>query len=175
VKYICKIVPVLIICSLTSGLAHCDATASYDVYHGMSDASAAVSFGKDLLAVADDENNILRVYKTNHTSRPVYSFDLTSFISPAPDHPEADIEGAAMVGDRVYWITSHGRDKSGRMRQSRYRFFATSVNEPNDCITIAPIGTPCSSLIHEMIKSKTTQFLPLKSITRLDAEKLEKR
>jgi hypothetical protein len=174
-KYICKIVSVLIICGLASELIYGDTTGSYNVYHGMSDASAAVSFGKNLFAVADDENNVLRVYKIDHTSRPVYSFDLTSLISPAPDYPEADIEGAAMVGNRAYWITSHGRSRSGQMRESRYRFFATSVNVSNDGITIAPVGIPCSSLIHEMIKSQTTRFLPLKTITRLDVEKLKKK
>ncbi len=174
-KYICKIVSVLIICSLASGLIHGDTTGSYDVYHGMSDASAAVSFGKNLLAVADDENNVLRVYKIDHTLRPIYSFDLTSFISPAPDYPEADIEGATVVGNRAYWITSHGRSRSGQIRESRYRFFATSVNVSSDGVTITPFGIPCSTLIHEMIKSKTTQFLPLNSVTRLDAEKLKKK
>jgi len=32
------------------------------VYNGASDASAAVAVGDDMFVVADDENNILRVY-----------------------------------------------------------------------------------------------------------------
>ena len=34
--------------------------------------------------------------------------------------PEADIEGATRVQDRVYWITSHGANNDGEVRPSRH-------------------------------------------------------
>lgn len=139
------------------------------VYYGSSDASAAVSLSKDLFVVADDENNVLRVYKAGHSSLPVYSYDLTEFLEASPDRPEADIEGAAMVGDVVYWISSHGRNKDGKMRPGRYRFFATSVKVKDSSISIKPVGVVCKSLIHEMIKSGATQKLGLDDVTQLGA------
>ena len=42
------------------------------VYRGASDASAAVAVGEDMFAMADDEDNILRVYKIAG-GEPVYS------------------------------------------------------------------------------------------------------
>ena len=169
-----KIILFLIICGAMSIVVHGGTNEPYIVYRGTSDASAAVALRNDLFVVADDENNVLRVYKTNRTSQPISSFDLTSFIVDAPNHPEADIEGATIVGDRIYWITSHGRNRDGKMRQNRYRFFATSVKVENDSVTLAPVGIPCSTLIHEMIKSEITQNLQLDTVTRFDAKKLKK-
>ena len=42
-------------------------------------------------------------------------------------HPESDIEACTRVGDIIYWITSHGRSKKGKWRNSRYRLFATEI------------------------------------------------
>jgi hypothetical protein len=153
---------------------HADAPRTNLVYYGTSDASAAVALGEDMFVVADDENHVLRIYKTN-ISRPISSFDLTSFIVADPNYPEADIEGATMVGDRIYWITSHGRNKDGKMRQNRYWFFATSVKVVNDNVILTPVGIPCSTLIHEMVKSATTQHLQLDSVTRFDEKELNKK
>ena len=97
-------------------------------YHGTSDASAATFITEDTFVLADDENNALRIYSTHKPDRPLSSHDMSSFLAVAPDHPEADIEAAAMVGDRIYWITSHGRNRDGKLRPNRYRFFATEIH-----------------------------------------------
>ena len=98
------------------------------VYRGTSDASTAVSIGRDMFIVADDENNILRIYKTTKGGLPLFSFGLTKFLDVEPEHPEVDIEGATIIGERVYWISSHGRNKDGKVRPNRFRFFATMIN-----------------------------------------------
>lgn len=154
---------------------HGEISSSYVVFHGMSDASAAAAVRSDLFVAADDENNVLRIYKTDDPSQPISSFDLTSFIATDPNYPEADIEGATMVGDRIYWITSHGRNNDGKMRQSRYRFFCTSVKVENDSVILTPVGYPCSNLVHEMIKSEAAQYLQLDRAIRFDAKNLKKK
>jgi hypothetical protein len=143
-------------------------------YRGMSDASAAAAVDEETFIVADDENNILRVYKIKGSRFPVYQFDLTRFLKIAPEHPEADIEGAAMIGDTIYWISSHGRNKDGKMRPNRYRFFATSVRIENGNITIRPVGIPCRTLIHSLVKSHPARQLGLGRATRFDSSKLSK-
>jgi hypothetical protein len=144
------------------------------IYRGTSDTSAAVAVSEKMFIVADDENNILRVYKTGVSSLPVFSYDLTRFLGIESEHPEADIEGATMIGDRIYWITSHGRNKDGKIRPNRYRFFATSVKVQNDNVTIHPEGIPCRTLIHSLIKSADSVRLELKRATRFDAVNLTK-
>jgi len=78
------------------------------VFRRASDASAAVAIAKDMFIVADDENNVLRVYRTGEAGSPVFSYDLTGFLGIDPEHPEADIEGTTKIGSRIYWIASHG-------------------------------------------------------------------
>jgi hypothetical protein len=136
------------------------------VYHGASDASAAVAISEDMFIVADDENNTLRVYKTTKGGLPLLSYDMTEFLDIEPEHPEADIEGATMIGRRIYWITSHGRNKDGKMRPNRYRFFATNIKTENGNVIINPVGKPCKILIHDLIKAENMRHLRLDRATR---------
>jgi len=145
------------------------------VYRGTSDASAAVAIGKDMFIVADDENNILRVYKTTKSGLPLCSYDMTEFLGIEPEHPEADIEGATMIGQRIYWITSHGRNKDGKIRPNRYRFFATNIKTENGNVIINPVGKPYKTLIHELVKAENMRHLMLDRATRFDAAELTKK
>jgi hypothetical protein len=122
-------------------------------YTGMCDASAAVAIGADLFVVANDEDNILRVYRRDEAGAPVASFPLDAFLDLDPKHPkrsEADIEGAARVGDRIYWITSHGLNKDGEERPNRRRFFATEVREVGGKIRLTVVGTPYKDLLKDL-------------------------
>lgn len=136
------------------------------VFHGASDASAAVAVGEDMFVVADDENNTLRVYETSKTGQPVSTFDMTSFLDIEPEHPEADIEAAAKIGQRIYWITSHGRNKDGKIRPNRYRFFATEVFFENRNIILRPVGKPYKTVVHELVKTNAARRLGLDKATR---------
>lgn len=118
-------------------------------HFGMCDASAAVAAGRTMFLVANDEDNVLRVYRNSTSGKPVQTFDLTSFLKPDPAHPEADIEGATQVGERVYWITSHGTNKNGKPRPSRHRLFATEVKIDGHNVTIVPVGTPYKNLVQD--------------------------
>ena len=140
------------------------------VFRGASDASAAVAVGEDMFVVADDENNILRIYETGKTGQPVGSFDMTSFLGIEPDYPEADIEAATMVGRRIYWITSHGRNKDGKLRPNRYRFFATELLVENRRVKLCPAGEPYKNLVHELLKTDAARRLGLDKATRFGEE-----
>ncbi len=158
-KIVSKTVFYVWICSAIS-LAFCSKpTAGALVYRGTSDASAAVAVGKDMFIVADDENNILRLYKTSQGGLPLFSYDMTEFLGIEPEHPEADIEGSTMIGRRIYWITSHGRNKDGKIRPNRYRFFATNIKMENGNVIINPVGKPCKSLIHDLVKAENMRHL----------------
>ena len=137
-------------------------------FRGTSDASAAVALTDDLILVADDENNILRVYRTTGPDLPVFSYDLTEFLETDSDHPEADIEGATRIGDRIYWITSHGRNKDGGLRPSRYRFFATDIKIVDNTISLQPVGKPHKMLVQSLLNNPAMRRLGLREATRLD-------
>jgi hypothetical protein len=121
-------------------------------FTGCCDASAAVAVTDDLLVVANDEDNILRVYSRGRLGGPVASMDLTAFLNPGKKSPEVDIEGAARIGDRIYWISSHGRNARGKERESRHRLFATTVSVTNGTVEIKPVGTFYAQLLTDLAR-----------------------
>ena len=70
-------------------------------FRGCSDASTAVEIAEDIFVVADDENNTLRAYSINSPPEAVGTFDMTRFLGVDREHPEADIEGSARIGERI--------------------------------------------------------------------------
>ena len=116
----------------------------------MCDASAVVTLDANYFVVADDEDNILRIYSRENGGLPVRAIDFARFLAVNPRSPEADIEGAARIGDRIYWITSHGRNKSGKQRLGRHRFFASTIVESNGTFDIKPVGRPYGGLLPDL-------------------------
>src|SRR5262249_44507028 len=100
-------------------------------YSGMRDASAAVAVSSNLFIVADDEKNTLRLYSADKPGPPLKEFDVNAFLEVTSKSPEADLEGAALVGNRAFWIGSHGRNKKGKERSNRCRLFATDIKVDN--------------------------------------------
>ncbi|MFI9327272.1 DUF3616 domain-containing protein [Kitasatospora sp. NPDC052868] len=91
---------------------------------GSSDASAAVDAGGGYLVVADDESNVLRLYDRNASGAPVRSWDFGSALGVSK---EIDIEGAARVGNTIYWTGSLGNNKDGEVKPDRHTVFATTI------------------------------------------------
>ena len=84
------------------------------------------------------------------------------------EHPEADIEGAARVDNRIYWITSHGRNKDGKERPSRYALFATDiVTEGRDVPALKPTGKPYRRLAYDIMFDAHLRFLGLEKALRV--------
>jgi hypothetical protein len=120
------------------------------IYRGMCDASASAALGKDHFVVADDEANVLMVYRRGQAGPVSKGVDLSSFLGTAADK-ESDLEGAATIGNRTYWISSHGTNSSGKVQDRRKRFFATEVVEGAEP-TAKTIGKPYSELLDDLLK-----------------------
>lgn len=144
------------ICASSAQVA--DATGQADIgtqvegpfiYKGICNASAGAALDSDHFVVANDEDNVLRVYRHDTDAWPVQSVDLSAFLQVEPNEPETDLEGAARLGDRIYWITSHGRSKNGKFRPSRHRIFATSGAWQLGK-EIRPIGQPYTRLLVDL-------------------------
>ncbi len=115
------------------------------VYNGMCDASAAAALGPDLFVVANDERNQLKVYRRGQAD-PAHIADLSGFLETKVDK-ESDLEGAATIGERIYWISSHARNKKGKFQERRHRFFATEI----DGERLVPVGKPYTKLLDDII------------------------
>jgi hypothetical protein len=103
-------------------------TWTFKIFYEIADASAAAALAPGLFIVADDETNKLRVYDMNNPgSAAIADAAIGDFLNVDPCHPETDIEGATWFNGRIFWITSHGRNRDGKYWSSRYQFFATTV------------------------------------------------
>lgn len=131
-------------------------------YEGLCDASAAVALDARHFIVADDERNKLTVYRRGE-SRRVAEVALDKFLKT---DKEADLEGAAQVGDRIYWIASHARNSAGKLREDRQRFFATALRGA----TVEPIGTPYTALLADLLATPALAALKLSDAAQRAAE-----
>ncbi len=123
------------------------------VFTRMCDASAAAAIDREHFIVADDEENILRVY-SRHGGAPIHQLDLSKFLSGGKESEEADLEAAAQIGTRTYWIGSHGRNKNGEPAPGRQRFFATETVLDEGKLSLHPIGRPYLHLLEDLLRDE---------------------
>ena len=131
-------------------------------YAGLCDASAAVALDAKHFVVADDEHNRLSVYRRGDP-KVVGQVELDAFLKT---NKEADLEGAAQVGSRIYWIASHARNSAGKVREDRLRFFATDIHGT----TVEPVGQPYTGLLADLLAAPTLAPLKLADAAQRAAE-----
>lgn len=140
----------LLICLLTTVPVRADVTR----YSGLCDASAAVALDEQHFVVADDDHDFLTIYRRGKPD-PVHGLDLSEYLGNREVDGklrEADLEGAARIGNRIYWITSHGRNSKGKHQEARQRFFATDLVDTGSGQRLkTPTSPPYTRLIEELL------------------------
>ena len=63
--------------------------------------------------------------------------------------PESDIEGATRIGDLAFWMTSHGRNRTGKRKDARLLFFATTARDGDDPLRI--VGRAYERLLEDLL------------------------
>lgn len=115
------------------------------------DGSAILNVGGGYFLNATDEDNVIRLYRLGSAATPVREFDMSAFLAVEKTKKgvpkEADLEGVARAGNRLYWIGSHGRDKKGGKESSRHRLFATTMSGAGADTQLTPAGKPSADLI----------------------------
>src|SRR5262249_47165299 len=101
--------------------------------------------------VASDEINTLYVYRRGHAD-PVTVVELHKFLDTKKDK-ESDLEGAARIGNRVYWISSHGTNSDGEQQDRRRRLFATDITSEAGGPSVKPVGSPYAALVADLISA----------------------
>lgn len=139
------------------GLSAAHAQGSPTTYYGACDGSAAVALDQHHFVAANDDENSLRLYRIG-VSNPIDTIDLNPVLKPEQQKKdgtpkEVDIEAAARVGDRIYWIGSHARDSKGNKESSRHRFFATDIGNTAGAAPFILKPTPAyADLLNDMIE-----------------------
>lgn len=159
---------------LFSSMTLCaESYATLDEYTTMCDASAALAVDSTHFIMANDEDNTLRIYHIRKKA-PISTFDLSAFMRIEYDDksPEADIEGAARLADYYFFITSHGRDKKGRLSRNRHQFFAVQVDPRS--YTIRPVGRSYQFLLDDMLQLDALKRLNIYQAFQPDDKKNER-
>jgi hypothetical protein len=119
-------------------------------FEGTCDASGAVELDDRTLVLADDENNALRVYDAERGGRPLQEVDVSAALGlEKPKKAESDFEAGTRMGDRAYFIASHGRTSKGKRDTDRLVFFAAAL--PREGQPLAVIGAPYRSLLDDLM------------------------
>lgn len=138
----------------------------------MCDASGGVPLDERYFVVADDEDNVLRAYDTAAPGPPVWSVDVSSAIGvfakrkkPGKAAPETDIEAATRVGELAFWMTSHGRNSSGKLKRERLRLFATSLPKAGQSLKV--VGKPYERLLEDLLAEPRLERFGLRAAAEL--------
>ena len=118
-------------------------------YNGICEVSAGVFIDANHFAVASDETNKLQIYKRGKP-RPIgKGIDMEPFTS----FDKSDLEAAAVIGDRVYWMSSHSFNSEGEDKSKRKVFFATKIVRANGKPKLESVGKPVKSLRDSLAKA----------------------
>lgn len=118
-----------------------DAQAEPMDYIGICEASAAVALDDTHFVVASDETNTFQIYRRG-MAKPVRALKFKTFIGSE----KSDVEAAARIGDKVYWISSFSRPGEGGNASGRSILFASKIVQTEDGPTLEPLGMPYEGL-----------------------------
>jgi len=153
---------VLVLCCIAGVCARAvDNVLAPLVHIGAVDGSAAVALDAEHFVAASDEDSILRVYCRDRGGPALQSVDLTGFLDVPVASPETDIEAAARIANRAYWISSHGRSNRGNEKEARCRFFATDIMTSEYGVNLVSVGKPYKDLLKDLIEEKQLEPLRL--------------
>jgi hypothetical protein len=95
-------------------------------FEGACDASGAVPIDARHFAVADDEDNVIRVYDAFRGGQPVQRTNLSPRLA-LKRKGESDIEAATSANGKAFWLSSHGRTKKGAVDANRSLLITTDI------------------------------------------------
>lgn len=143
-------------------------------YFGLCDASAAVALGARHFVVADDDRHVLTLYQRGKPEA-VTCVELLGNSGECLPKAKAkatksDIEGAARIGDRIYWISSHARNQDGEIKVQRRQFFATDMLTSAPSPTVSAATPPYTRLVEDIAAEPRFAVLGSASKRAIDPE-----
>ncbi len=144
------------------------------IYKGVCDASAGEAIGSDYFLLAADEYNdngedqgdFLFLFSNNESGKKyIKKFKLPSALRKNPER-ETDTEASARIGERIFWITSHGRNKKGKFRPNRYRLYATDISGSSSDLKVKFAGF-YKDLVKDLIDKSNWTTTDVSSVNRL--------
>lgn len=133
-------------------------------FDGACDASGAVPVDERHFAVADDEDNVLRVYDAWAGGEAVRKTNLSKQIA-LKKKGEADIEAATSLGGRAFWLSSHGRNAKGDEDPNRSLVITTELPTLDERVEVQ--GEVYRDLLHDLEQDPRLERYHLASASQL--------
>jgi hypothetical protein len=125
-------------------------------FEGAVDGSAGVDVGGGFFVGATDEDNTFRLYDVNGGCSPkTLDVGVEAAVKCAlglEKIKECDIEGAAKIGDLIFWIGSHGRNKDAEEKKERQVLFATKLSGVGKDAKLEITGKVYTQLVDDLLK-----------------------
>jgi hypothetical protein len=125
------------------------------LFEGAVDGSAGADVGGGFFVGASDEKNNFRLYNAKG-GLPARKLDVgveTAVKSALglEKIKECDLEGAAKIGDLIFWIGSHGRNEAAKEKKERQVLFATKLTGVGKDAKLEIIGKVYTKLLDDLV------------------------
>jgi hypothetical protein len=134
-------------------------------FPGICDASGAVAIDDNTIIVGDDERRRLSIYdlRTQHLQEKIpLPFHSEDGSGETHGGHEADLESATIFKGHIVWITSHGRNKSGKVRPDRDRLFASHRINSRDGTATQAFSSSFDGLATMILGKADRSYAPLR-------------
>jgi hypothetical protein len=132
------------------------------LFEGALDGSAGADVGDGFFVGATDEDNEFRLYDVKGgPSLKTLDVGVDAAVKGAlglKKIDECDLEGAARIGDLIFWIGSHGRDKNAKEKKERQVLFATKLSGVGENAKLEIAGKIYTQLIDNLKDSTLAPF-----------------
>jgi hypothetical protein len=141
------------------------------LFEGAVDGSAGADVGGGFFVGATDEDDEFRLYDVKGgPSLKTLDVGVDAAVKSAlglQEIKECDLEGAAKIGDLIFWIGSHGRDQLAKEKKERQVLFATKLSGVGKDAKLEIAGKVYTQLIDDLLQdSALAPFDLAKATTR---------
>jgi hypothetical protein len=141
------------------------------LFEGAVDGSAGADVGGGFFVNATDENDKFRIYDVKG-GPPLNTLDVgvDAAVKSAlglKNVRECDLEGAAKIGDLIFWIGSHGRNAHAKEKKERQVLFATKVTGVGKDAKLEIAGKVYTQLLDDLIKDSALSSFDLANAAKL--------
>ena len=157
-KYSLRLVLVIIVSARAAvSASEFSLSTTQVLFEGAFDGSAGSDVGGGFFVGATDEDNKLRLYDVKGgPPRKTIDLGVDAAIKSAlglKKVKECDFEGAAKMGDLIFWIGSHGRDKDANEKKERQILLATKLTGVGKHAKLQITGSVYTKLIQDFLKN----------------------
>lgn len=135
------------------------------LFEGAVDGSAGADVGGGFFVGATDEDNEFRLYDVKGgPSLKTLDVGVDAAVKSAlglTTIGECDLEGAAKIGDLIFWIGSHGRDQHAKEKKERQVLFATKLSGIGKDAKLEVAGKIYTQLIDDLLRDSALSSFDL--------------